>query len=131
MLFIILHSCDTYPDAFSNARNSESQEFSELMKLDAIDRRSRSAAAINHFVNDSGNSATAALLIENDTNCDIILRIKGNQSYRLPIPKKGKNYLVVPKGTYSFQSKFCNSRYNTSKIIDESLTIKLSETYLQ
>ncbi len=107
---------------------SEETEFRELMKKDETDRKIRAAEAVNQFLNDEPNDPKAAILIKNNSNCNIIVRISGKgKSYNLPVEKNNLNYLVLEKGSYQFKSNLCRAKYLTTKNLIESIEINLSE----
>lgn len=134
ILIVIFNSCEStnYPsNRVFNTNNSsfytEKNEFEALMQKDKLDRTQRSAAVVTQLINDSPSDKVAALVFENTTNCNIIVRIYGTKNYTLPIYKHDKNYLIVDKGNYTFTSNFCDSKYKSQKNIVESLTVTLSE----
>lgn len=129
-------SCETLPAVYRSnnpvtpVKVDESQEFAELMEIDKKDKLQRAAEAVNQFVNDEPTDPQAAILIKNETNCNIIVRISGrNENHNIPVPKGDKNYLVLKKGSYVFKSNFCDSKYYSDKNITESVTITLTENY--
>lgn len=126
LIILIFQSCYS-ETAFQSSAVSEERAFSDLMKTDSLDRKVRAAAAINQFLNDQPEDTVAAVLIENSSNCNIIVKINGAKNHLLPIPKYGKNFLVLKKGNYSFQSKLCNADYSSIKNIQESVDITLFE----
>jgi hypothetical protein len=131
---LIFNSCETvnYPSNRSVYPNNSSianasNEFEALMIKDKLDKNQRSAAVVSQLINDQPTDKVAALVFENNTNCNIIVRISGAKNYRLPIFKSSRNFLIIDKGSYAFTSNFCNSTYNSRKNIVESVTITLSE----
>ena len=126
LILLVFQSCFS-ETGFQGAAVSEERAFIELMKIDALDRKTRAAAAINQLLNDHPNDTVAAVLIENNSNCNIIVKINGVKNYLLPIPKLGKNFLILQKGSYSFQSKLCDADYRSFKNLQESINIILSE----
>lgn len=126
LIILIFQSC--YSEAgLQGSAVSEERSFSDLMKADSLDRKTRAAAAINQFLNDQPEDTVAAVLIENSSNCNIIVKINGATNHLLPIPKYGRNFLVLKKGNYSSQSKLCNSEYSSFKNIQESVNITVFE----
>lgn len=106
---------------------NEMNEFNNLIEKDKIDKNKRTAEVVSQLINDQPSDKIAALIFENKTNCNIIVRIFGTKNYTIPVYKNDKNYLIINKGNYTFTSNFCKSKYNTRKNIVESLTITLSE----
>lgn len=101
LIILIFQSCYS-ETAFQSSAVSEERAFSDLMKTDSLDRKVRAAAAINQFLNDQPEDTVAAVLIENSSNCNIIVKINGAKNHLLPIPKYGKNFLVLKKEIIPF-----------------------------
>lgn len=112
----------------ASSNRNESTEFQSLMVKDQLDKNRRGAAVVTQLINDAPEDSIAALVFENQTDCNIIIRIVGAKNYILPVPKNDKNYLIVEKENYTISSYLCNSRYNVRKTVDESVTIKLGVT---
>ena len=126
LAFTIFNSCESVPYSYRNSPVENSDNFEELMKIDEVDRKIRAAEAVNLFLNEVPEDKNAAVLIENNSTCNMVVRIVGAKNYQLPVPKMGKNYMVLPKGMYQFQAKVCNSSYNATKNLMESISIALS-----
>ncbi|WP_417430668.1 DUF6759 domain-containing protein [Halpernia sp.] len=133
-IIFIFKSCDVYSNPSSYPASSgnssvysENKEFNTLMVKDKIDKNKRTAEVISQLINDQPTDKIAALVFDNKTNCNIIVRIYGGKNYTIPVYKNDKNYLIVDKGNYTFTSNFCNSKYNSRKNIVESVTVTLSE----
>lgn len=126
LVLSILNSCESVSYPYRADPISQEESFEELMIIDAVDRKARAIAAANQFLNDGPEDTVAAILIENESNCDVIIKIFGIKNYTLPIPKNGKNFLVVPKGNYSLKGEVCNTIYNSTKNITQSINLKLS-----
>ena len=103
LVLSILNSCETVYYPYKSDPVEQEESFEELMERDSVDRKARAIAAVNQFLNDAPEDTVAAILIENASNCNIIIKISGQKNYTLPIPKNGKNFLVVPKGSYSLK----------------------------
>lgn len=126
ILSAIFTSCDSARYSYRNSSAENADHFEELMKSDAVDRKNRAAEAVNLFLNEIPADENSAVLFENNSKCNLIIRISGPISYQLPVPKIAKNYVVLPKGGYQFQSKVCHSTYNSYKKLTQSITITLS-----
>ena len=126
LTFAIFKSCESVPYNYRNSPAENGDNFEELMKQDALDKKLRAVEALNLFLNETPSDKNAAILFENNSNCNIVIRISGAKNYKLPIRKLGKNYVVLPKGNYQFQSYVCNSKYNSTKNLKGSITIALS-----
>ena len=141
LLFLLL-SCDVLPAGSvyrsspgstayptSNSR-SENSEFKSLMEKDQIDKRKVTAEVLTYLLNDPDSTETkTAAVIENTSECDIIIRVVGitnNQIYNLPVPRNSKNQFVIKKGNYTLKSAICDANYYSQKDITEPLILKLS-----
>lgn len=125
-----LFSCAAYEGTSTRTRTAqeiEMEEFNMLMKKDSLDKQNNAAESLDILLNGSPNDSRISLIVNNNTNCNIILRLSGSKIYNLPIIKNRKNFIVVEKGTYSLGANLCNSRYSTSKTFDDSATMTLSE----
>ena len=109
---------------------NERSEFEELMAKDQIDKRKVTAEVLTYLLNepDPKEKQTGAV-IENKSNCDMILRLVGINStkiYNLPVPRQSKNQFVIDKGNYTLKSDICGANYYSQKNITEPLVLKLS-----
>ncbi|WP_376751225.1 DUF6759 domain-containing protein, partial [Kaistella carnis] len=101
VLFLVL-SCDAlpmtnpvyrpYPSASSSGSSTnENKEFTSLMQKDAINKKRVTAEVLTYLLNDTDSKdLSTAAVIENTSNCDIILRLVGinsNEIYNLPIAR--------------------------------------------
>ncbi|MDO4224876.1 MAG: hypothetical protein Q4C75_03170 [Bergeyella zoohelcum] len=112
-------STTSYPD--------ETAEFQKLMNETGDTHKTRTVKLLNTLFDQDINSKDAILLITNNTNCNMIMRIVGDKtSYNLPIPAKGDNSIVVLKGVYELKSISCNIGYLSTKEITKSQMIILN-----
>ena len=109
---------------------TENKEFEELMEKDQINKKQVTAEVLTYLLNDDdSNDPKTAAVIDNNSNCNIILRlveIKGNRIYNLPIPKHSKNQFVIYKGNYTMKTNVCAAKYYSQKQISAPLILKLS-----
>lgn len=132
--FLILISCEVVPPTptiyRSNPSVSESGEFATLLQKDALDKKKVNAQVITYLLNDDDpTDRNTGAVIENTSECDIILRVVGvvnNQIYNLPIAARSKNQFVLRKGSYTLKANICEAKYYSQKNIVEPLLLKLS-----
>lgn len=138
--FILLMSCQTiavkpivhWSDTAQNlsSDNPESREFELLAETDQINKKMVTAEVLTYLLNDSEpQEKSTAAVIENTSNCNIIVRLVGvqnNQIYNLPIYRNSKNQFVILKGNYTLKSNICGASYYSQKIISDPLILKLS-----
>lgn len=135
LLFFVVQ-CDIMPSANpvypskTTVLKTENKEFEELMEKDQINKKQVTAEVLTYLLNDDdSNDPKTAAVIDNNSSCDIILRlveIQGNRIYNLPIPKHSKNQFVIYKGNYTMKSNVCAAKYYSQKQISAPLILKLS-----
>lgn len=138
-LFLVLFfvvQCDIMPSAkpvYPSKKvvlKTENKEFEELMEKDQINKKQVTAEVLTYLLNDDdSNDPKTAAVIDNNSSCDIILRlveIQGNRIYNLPIPKHSKNQFVIYKGNYTMKTNVCAAKYYSQKQISAPLILKLS-----
>lgn len=128
-LFVVF-SCSTYEMASSPKRTAqeiEKEEFENLIKIDSLNKQNNAAESLDILLNGSPNDSRISLIVNNNTSCNIILRLSGSKIYNLPIIKNRKNFIVVEKGTYALGANLCSSRYSSTRFLDDSITLTLSE----
>lgn len=117
------------PTNSSNTIN-ENKEFATLLEKDQINKKQVTAEVLTYLLNETEpQEKRTAAVIENTSNCNIILRLVGtqnNQIYNLPIARNSKNQFVILKGNYTLKSNICGANYYSQKNINESLILKLS-----
>ena len=131
LLLFLLVQCDILPSANpvypsnTSVSTNESKEFEGLMQKDQINKKQVTAEVLTYLLNDDdSNDPKTAAVIDNNSSCDIILRlveIQGNRIYNLPIPKHSKNQFVIYKGNYTMKTNVCAAKYYSQKQISAPL----------
>ncbi len=103
----------------------ESTEYAKLMNETGKDRNQKTEKLLNQLFDNDINNKDAILLVQNKSDCNMILRIQGKNLYNLAIPSHGENSLVIKKGDYNLTSNICNSKYFSTKSINKNLMITL------
>lgn len=138
--FLFLMSCNIMPIGNTiyrppNSQTStntinENKEFATLLEKDQINKKQVTAEVLTYLLNDTDpEEKSTATVIENTSNCNIILRLVGvqnNQIYNLPISRNNKNQFVILKGNYTLKSNICGAQYYSQKNIIDPLILKLS-----
>ena len=132
----ILSGCDVLPagsvyrSTSSGSGSNERNEFATLMAKDKINKDKVTGEVLTDLLNDSDpKESRTAVVITNNSNCDIIfrmVRLNSNLVYNLPIARNSKNQFVVEKGNYTMKSKICNANYYSQKSITDALILTLS-----
>lgn len=124
-------TADPHKSAAVISEKNEAKEFYELTEFEKKGKNQRTAEVLTYLLGDDDEKDPfTAVVIDNFSDCDIIVRIveiSGNGIYNLPISKGGKNYLKVKKGNYTVKTRMCNASYYSQKQISEPLILKLSE----
>ncbi len=134
LVAILLVQCDSFPMNFPKSLPTstpkvvdESTEFEALMEKDKVDKKQRTADILTYLLNtDDPKDPKAGFVVYNKSNCNMILRISGdNYHYDLPIFKNENNFVILKKGNYTLQSNICTKKYYTQKNIDKTYIINL------
>ena len=78
------------------------------------------------FDSDKRNSKEVIILVENNSDCNMVMRISGAEKYSLAVPSRAKNFVVVKKDNYTIQSSICNVPYTSTKNLNRSVIIALN-----
>lgn len=112
----------------NNMDDSEIEEFKVLMTLTSSEHKNKTVNILNSLFDNDPNSKESIVLIENNSNCNMIVRLDGvgNANYRLAVPSKSENSIVVQKGSYLFSSKVCGSQYAAQKMVQKAMMVSLN-----
>ncbi len=110
-----------------NYDNPEQAEFDMLMNPSAEDHKNKTVQVLNSLFDNDPTSKTTTVLIENLSDCDMIMRIEGtgHTKYRLAVPAKGQNTIVILKGQYLFSSLVCGAQYASQKTVGKAIMVSL------
>ena len=103
------------------------QEFITLRTKEKSEHKESTVCLLNTLFDNQKKSPDVAILIKNNSKCNIIVNLQGDQNYSVAIPKEDNNTLVVKKGNYTFTSRICETKYNSLKTIQKSTLITLNE----
>ncbi|REC40738.1 MULTISPECIES: DUF6759 domain-containing protein [Chryseobacterium] len=141
MIIIVLNSCETTHyrttsgsvknlKTNSNAANITSTanqtelEYQTLLKT----YKSETAAVLTDLLNGSEDSPNTSITVENNSRCNMVLTISGNNYFKkIPIGANKIGSAMVPKNqNYNISGMVCNSVYNKTKFISSSYNVTLS-----
>lgn len=116
--------------AASGMSAEEEKEFLMLMSENPIEHKHRTVKILNSLFDNDPQSKESIVLIENKSDCNMIMRIEGvgNTKYRLAVPSKGDNTIVVQKGDYLFSSLVCGAQYASQKTVQKAVMVTLGES---
>lgn len=107
---------------------AENDPISILQKKNTSNRMypaNKTETIINHLFNNDPTNPEAFLQIQNQSNCDIKVKIEGKNVYYLDVPSMGENFLLVPKGKYNISTQMCKVQYSSLKDLSKDMMIKL------
>ncbi len=111
---------------------AEAEEFKNLMtKNNTSAHQEKTVKLLNALFNQDISSKEAILLVQNNSDCNMILRLEGKAFYNLAIPSHGENSVVLTKGDYSLSSNVCDVQYNSTKKIEKNMLVSLSNPTVQ
>lgn len=110
----------------TNPNSDESEEFTKLMTETSDAHKEKTVKILNQLFDNDPSNSEAIVLVQNNSDCNMIMRIQGKDYYNLAVPAKGENTILVKKGNYSFASNVCGSKYSSSKTIEKSMMILLN-----
>ena len=109
--------------------NPETEEFQQLISISQNEHKSRTVNLLNTLFDNDKNSTETILLVRNNSDCNMILRINGaDKKHNLAVPAKGENTLVIKKGRYDMTANVCSGKYASVKDIQKSSQIILNST---
>lgn len=110
--------------------DTEASEFNMLMADNPIEHKNKTVKILNSLFDNDPNAKECIVMIENKSDCNIIVRIEGigNTKYRLPVPAHGDNSLVIQKGDYLLTSIVCGAQYASQKTIQKPLMVALGSS---
>lgn len=110
--------------------DTEASEFNMLMAENPVEHKNKTVKILNSLFDNDPNAKECIVMIENKSDCNIIVRIEGigNTKYRLPVPSHGDNSIVVQKGDYLFTSIVCGAQYASQKTIQKPLMVALGSS---
>lgn len=110
--------------------NTEADEFNMLMASNPTEHKNKTVKILNSLFDNDPNSKECIVMIENKSDCNIIVRIEGvgNTKYRLAIPAHENNSVVIEKGNYLLTSLVCGAQYASQKTIHKPLMVALGSS---
>ncbi|MDR6458843.1 hypothetical protein J2786_001950 [Chryseobacterium vietnamense] len=107
--------------------NAEAEEFNMLMAVSPVEHKNRTVKILNSLFDNDPNAKECIVLIQNKSDCNIIVRIEGvgTTKYRLAVPAQGEGSIVIEKGQYLFTSLVCGAQYASQKTIERPIMVAL------
>ena len=107
--------------------NPEQDEFNLLFNSTPEEHKQKTVKLLNKLFDNDISSTEVIVMVENKSACDIIVRMDGagNMKYRLAIPSKSENSIVITKGDYLFTSLVCGAQYASQKTVQKAIMVSL------
>lgn len=106
--------------------SSESQEFSQLMANNSEAHKEKTVKLLNTLFDQDITKKEVILLVQNNSDCNMVLKIQGKDYYNVAVPAHGENSVVLNKGDYQLSSSLCDAKYNSAKSIAQNTLVILN-----
>jgi hypothetical protein len=118
------------PTANSAVPDAEAEEFNMLMTVSPVEHKNKTVKILNSLFDNDPMSKECIVLIENKSDCNIIVRMEsvGNTKYRLAVPAHNESSIVIEKGSYLFTSLVCGAQYASQKTIERPIMVSLGSS---
>lgn len=105
----------------------EAEEFAMLMNEDPTEHKMKTTKILNSLFDNDPTSKESIVMIENKSDCNIIMRIEGvgNSKYRLAVPAGEQSSIVIEKGDYLFSALVCGAQYSSQKTVEKAVMVSL------
>lgn len=111
--------------------NAESEEFRQLLAENSTNHQDKTVKILNQLFNNDVSNKEAILLLQNNSDCNMIVRLQGKDFYNLAVPAHGENSIVLKKGEYVLKSNVCDMQYSSAKRIEKSTLVILNGPVVQ
>ncbi len=95
-----------------------------------LDTKQRTVALLNQLFNSDISSRSMILMINNHSECDMVLDIFGSKTYSLPISAKKSESIILEHGNYQLNSQVCESPYRTFRTFTENTQLNIKYQYI-
>lgn len=106
----------------------EEAEFQRLLNLEP--KKEKTVQLLNQLFDNDISNKQAILLVQNNSDCNMILKIEGKEFYNLAVPSKGENSVVLNKGEYALKGNVCEIPYSSGKSIAKNTMVTLTKKAL-
>lgn len=97
------------------------------VKQGTVDAKTKQTVdVLNHLFSTDPNRRDAYVQIVNRSKCNMVVKISGKKFYNLDVKARDKNYILIPKGTYTLTTNVCDAKYSSVKNVNKDLVITLN-----
>jgi len=124
----------TAPKSFSNpdikfaGKQNEEEEFKRIASENPGIHEQKTVKLLNQLFDNDVSNKNAILLIQNNSGCNMIIKVHGKETYNLPVRAGGENFVVLKKGNYQLSGNACNANYSSLKSIAKNTVVTLNRT---
>lgn len=105
---------------------NEQKEYNELISSSQFETKNLSENTLNELMNKDENDRKSLLIVKNNSKCNMILRINGNNKYNIPVPAQNYNAVMVEKGDYKLVGNLCGANYLAEKDLSKNLLVSIN-----
>jgi hypothetical protein len=113
---------------YYNPNGTEEEEFQKLFSETTKSHKDKTVKLLNQLFDNDVTNEHAILLVKNNGECNMIVRIQGNDYYNLAVPAHGENFVTVKKGNYQLSGNICEAKYSATKSIAKNMLVSLAKT---
>lgn len=110
----------------STINSKEAEEYKTLIALTPDEHRDKTVQLLNNMFNSDVSNKEVILLLQNNSDCNMVMHLQGKKFFNLAVPAHGENSVVLPKDTYVLTSNICDVKYSSTKSLVKSQAIILS-----
>lgn len=103
----------------------EKEEFEKLISETSSEHNEKAVKLLNNLFNNHSENDTAVLLVRNRTKCNLIIRLKNDRYYMVPVKENSENFITLKKGKYLVETKICEKLYIREKDIFKNTLLEL------
>ncbi|MBW8361923.1 MAG: hypothetical protein K0M56_07015 [Kaistella sp.] len=113
------------PIVFKTITEREAAEYAQILEENKAVHSKNTVKVLNQLFNSDQSNTDAILLVQNNSDCNMILRIQGSKFYNLAVPSHGENSIVIPQGDYMLSTNLCDLSYVSRKKITKNMVVSL------
>ena len=105
---------------------NDEEAFEALMNSEAEkNKKAITAQVLNQMLGKDVNDELSLLLVKNNSDCNMVLKVEGKSIYNMPIPANGQNAIMVEKGVYQLKGNVCELKYESEKDLNKNILVSL------
>ncbi|MBK1898220.1 DUF6759 domain-containing protein [Chryseobacterium paridis] len=108
--------------------SDDAEEFKRLITKSSDKHKDKTVKLLNTMFNEDITRKECILLFRNNSDCNLVLKIKGDHFYNLAIPANDENFIVIKKGNYTLESNVCDLKYHTKKEIKRNIILTINNS---